>query len=86
MSSLDVVSAAAVLDLLVALQARFGLAYLFVSHDLGVVRSMADRVAVMLDGRIVETGAVADLFDRPEHPYTKALLAASPSRALPESP
>lgn len=85
-SSLDVVSAAAVLDLLVALQARFGLAYLFVSHDLGVVRSMADRVAVMLDGRIVETGAVADLFDRPEHPYTKALLAASPSRALPESP
>jgi peptide/nickel transport system ATP-binding protein len=85
-SSLDAVSAAAILDLLIALQDRFGLTYLFVSHDLAVVRTMADRVAVMLDGRIVEAGPVADLFDRPQHPYTKALLAASPHRAVPETP
>ena len=85
-SSLDAVTAAAILDLLVGLQDRFGLTYLFVSHDLAVVRAVADRVAVMLEGRIVEAGPGADLFDRPQHPYTKALLAASPHRTVAGSP
>ena len=77
-SSLDAVTQAGVLDLLLALQERFGLTYLFVSHDLGVIRAVADRVAVMRSGEIVEAGPVGDVFDRPRHPYTKALLKASP--------
>jgi peptide/nickel transport system ATP-binding protein len=77
-SSLDAVTQAGVLDLLIALQDRFGLTYLFVSHDLGVIRAVADRVAVMRSGEIVETGPVDDVFDRPRHPYTKELLQASP--------
>ena len=76
-SSLDAVTQAGVLDLLLALQERHGLTYLFVSHDLAVVRVMADRVAVMQGGRIVETGPVEEVFDRPQHPYTKELLKAS---------
>ncbi|MGH9224407.1 MAG: ATP-binding cassette domain-containing protein [Acidimicrobiales bacterium] len=76
-SSLDAITQSGVLDLLLALQQRLGLTYLFVSHDLGVVRVMADRVAVMCAGEIVETGPVADVFDRPQHPYTQALLRAS---------
>jgi peptide/nickel transport system ATP-binding protein len=77
-SSLDAVTQAGVLDLLIALQDRFGLTYLFVSHDLGVIRAVADRVAVMWSGEIVEAGPVDDVFDRPRHPYTKELLQASP--------
>lgn len=77
-SSLDAVTQAGVLDLLLVLQERFGLTYLFVSHDLGVVRAMADHVAVMRAGNIVEAGPVEDVFDRPQHPYTKDLLKASP--------
>lgn len=76
-SSLDAVTQAGVLDLLIALQDRFGLTYLFVSHDLNVVRAVADRVAVMRSGEIVEEGPVDDLFDRPRHPYTEELVKAS---------
>jgi peptide/nickel transport system ATP-binding protein len=77
-SSLDTVTQAGVIDLLLGLQERFGLTYLFVSHDLGVVRAVADRVAVMRDGRFVETGPVDSVFDRPQHAYTQDLLQASP--------
>lgn len=79
-SSLDTVTQAGVLDLLLDLQDRLGLTYLFVSHDLAVVRVVADRVAVMRGGAIVEAGPVEDVFERPRHPYTKAVLEASPHR------
>jgi peptide/nickel transport system ATP-binding protein len=75
-SSLDVMTQAQVLDLLVSLQARFGLAMLFISHDLGVIQHVSHRIAVMQDGRIVETGAVDEVFDDPKNAYTRRLLAA----------
>jgi peptide/nickel transport system ATP-binding protein/oligopeptide transport system ATP-binding protein len=75
-SALDVSIQAQVLNLLSELQARFGLSMLFVSHNLGAVRQMAGRVAVMYLGRIVEEAARDDLFARPLHPYTSALLSA----------
>ena len=77
-SALDVSVQARVLDLLRDLQRDFGMAYLFISHDMAVVESMADRVAVMYLGQIVETGSVGQIFGNPRHPYTRRLLAAVP--------
>jgi len=77
-TALDVTVQAQVLDLLQALRARLGMAMLLITHDLGVVRKMTDRVCVMTEGRIVECGAVEEVFDRPQHPYTRKLLAAEP--------
>jgi oligopeptide/dipeptide ABC transporter ATP-binding protein len=75
-SALDVSVRAEILDLLVDLQARLGFAYLFISHDLTAVRRVCQRVAVMYLGRIVETGRTDEIFERPLHPYTRALLSS----------
>jgi peptide/nickel transport system ATP-binding protein len=80
-SALDVSVKAQILDLLAELSAQQELAYLFVTHDLGTVRRIADRVLVMQAGRIVEQGSTERFFSAPEHPYTAALLAAAPDLA-----
>ena len=77
-SSLDVSVRMQVIDLLQSLQGQYGLSYLFISHDLGVIRHVCNRVAVMYLGRLVETAGVVDLFRDPKHPYTRALIAAVP--------
>ena len=77
-SALDVSIQAQILNLLNDLQETLGLTYLFIAHDLAVVRLMSDRIAVMRAGKIVETGSANAIYNDPQHPYTKALLAAVP--------
>lgn len=77
-SALDVSIQAQVIELLAELRSRLHLSMIFIAHDLPVVRDIADRVIVMQSGKVVETGDVRQIFERPEHPYTKQLLAASP--------
>jgi peptide/nickel transport system ATP-binding protein len=77
-SALDVLIRQEILDLLEKLSERHGISYLFISHDLATVRDITDRLLVMKDGVIVEEGTTANIYARPQHPYTKALLAASP--------
>ena len=77
-SALDVSVRAIVLDLLKELQAEMGLTYLFVSHDLSVVRQVCDYIVVMRKARIVEMGETEKVYNNPQHPYTKALLSAIP--------
>jgi oligopeptide transport system ATP-binding protein len=79
LSSLDVATQVQIVDLLGDLQERLGIAYLFISHDLNLVRSLSQTVAVMYLGRLVEEGPVEELFGAAHHPYTQALLSASPS-------
>ncbi|RDV44910.1 ABC transporter ATP-binding protein [Leifsonia sp. ku-ls] len=77
-SALDVTIQAQILDLLAVLQRESGVAYLFISHDLGVISHLSDRVLVMKDGVVVEEGTPEDVFERPAHAYTRALIAAIP--------
>ena len=84
-TALDVTIQAQILELLKKLQQEMGMAMLLITHDLGIVRRMADRVYVMQNGEIVETGAAKDVFEKPQHPYTKHLLAAEPKGQPPVS-
>ncbi|MFC7397679.1 ABC transporter ATP-binding protein [Chelatococcus sp. GCM10030263] len=89
-TALDVTVQAQILELLADLKSRLGMAMLFITHDLGIVRKIADRVCVMTDGRIVEAGPVRQIFENPQHAYTKKLLAAEPKgephRIAPDAP
>ena len=78
-SALDVSIQAQIINLLEELRVKFGLTYLFIGHDLSVVRHLCDRIAVMYLGRIMETGTAEELFENPQHPYTKALIDAVPA-------
>ncbi|MEM4311308.1 MAG: ABC transporter ATP-binding protein [Nitrososphaerales archaeon] len=77
-SSLDVSIQAQILNLLMELKERFNLTYLFISHDLGVIKHISDRVAVMYLGKVVERGSTEDIFSNPSHPYTQALISSLP--------
>jgi peptide/nickel transport system ATP-binding protein len=77
-AALDVSIQAQILNLFIKLRQDLGLTYLFISHDIGVVKYLADRVAIMYLGRIVEIASVEELFDNPNHPYTQALLREVP--------
>ncbi len=77
-TALDVTIQAQILDLIRTLQDEIGMSVLFITHDMGVVAEVADRVCVMKNGKIVETGSVFDVFEKPNHPYTKALISAVP--------
>ncbi|MFC8368643.1 ABC transporter ATP-binding protein [Streptomyces sp. NPDC057239] len=77
-SALDLSVQAQVLNVLSELQSRLGVAYVFISHDLSVVRYISDRVTVMYLGKVIEHGETEDVFDRPQHPYTAALMSAAP--------
>jgi len=82
-TALDVTIQAQILDLLLQLKDEFHMAMLLITHDLGIVRKMADRVCVMHNGEIVERGETADIFEAPQHPYTKHLLASEPKGSPP---
>jgi oligopeptide transport system ATP-binding protein len=77
-SALDVSIRAQIVNLLADLQEEFGLSYLFVAHDIAIVRHVSDRIAVMHDGKIVEQGSADQVCDHPSHPYTRSLLDAVP--------
>jgi oligopeptide transport system ATP-binding protein len=81
-SALDVTIQAQILDLLLALVDRFNLTMLFISHDLGVVRYLSDRIVVMKEGCLVESGTVGEVFDNPSQEYTRRLLSAIPGKEL----
>lgn len=85
LSALDVSVQAQVLNLFERLRRELGLTYVFISHDLSVVRRLSDRIAVMYLGKVVEEGATTEIFNRPLHPYTKALLDAAPEMYLPRT-
>jgi microcin C transport system ATP-binding protein len=84
-TALDVTIQAQILDLLLKLKAEFHMAMLLITHDLGIVRKMADRVCVMNNGEIVERGATQDIFAKPRHPYTKHLIASEPKGSPPQA-
>ncbi|MEE8168221.1 MAG: ATP-binding cassette domain-containing protein [Candidatus Hydrothermarchaeales archaeon] len=77
-SALDVSIQAQILNLFADMQKEYGLAYLFIAHNLGVIRHISDRVAIMRNGRIIETAPTQEIFENPKHPYTKTLLSAIP--------
>ena len=84
-TALDVTVQAQILELLKKLKATHGMSMLFITHDLGIVRKIADRVCVMTKGKIVETGPTAEIFANPQHAYTRHLLAAEPKGVPPAS-
>src|SRR5690606_11281942 len=83
-TALDVTVQALILELLAGLKEKNGMSMLFITHDLGIVRRIADRVCVMTKGKIVETGPTAEIFANPQHYYTRHLLAAEPRGRPPE--